>query len=387
MRAYSASSEETLRARDLLNDWAGEGFLTAEQRQHMEQDTAGDLRRTNIFLRIVLFLFTLVVVGAAVGLFFTIFLPRSASETTIGSFLVAFAVVSYAAAEIAVSQFRFYRHGIEEALAACSVGFLCAGIFFAFVNSAMLSSHQRGTEFLVPAVGAIASLWIWHRFGFAYASLAAMIFGCWLPVYWTPSHAAQHVLVAVLYSLGLIAVVAFRPRYRLTYLNTTYAIAEGLLWFGIYLAINLQLSSVSVARGWLGDLWPGSSGLGGVGAGASTSTEFSKPFYWATWVLIWCLPPIVMARGLRLKDRFVIAAGAVAACLTLVTNKPYLGWERHTWDAMLFGAVLIAVALLLRRWLARGPTSLRKRQTLDERRSRGLRTRRAEHDHSEPAPR
>ena len=65
MRAYSASSEEALRARDLLKDWRGEGLLTAEQYQRMEQETVCELRRTNIFLRLVLFLFTLLIVGAA----------------------------------------------------------------------------------------------------------------------------------------------------------------------------------------------------------------------------------------------------------------------------------------------------------------------------------
>jgi hypothetical protein len=33
-------------------------------------------------------------------------------------------------------------------------------------------------------------------------------------------------------------------------------------------------------------------------------------------------------RGIRQKDRFVIAVGAIVATLTLVSNKPYLGWQR-----------------------------------------------------------
>jgi uncharacterized membrane protein YgcG len=90
-----------------------------------------------------------------------------------------------------------------------------------------------------------------------------------------------------------------------------------------------------------------------------TTTELSRTFYWPTWVLIWCLPPAVLARGLRRKDRFVIAAGAIVAILTLVTNKPYLGWQRHTWDPMLLGAVLIGLALFIRRWLAAGPGGIR----------------------------
>jgi uncharacterized membrane protein YgcG len=76
-------------------------------------------------------------------------------------------------------------------------------------------------------------------------------------------------------------------------------------------------------------------------------------------VLIWCLPLVVLVRGIRLKDRFVIATGGIIVVLTLVSNKPYLGWPRHTWDPMILGVVLTAVALLLRRWLSSGPREIR----------------------------
>jgi len=344
MRAYSASSEEALRARDLLKDWAGEGLLTEAQYQRMEQETVCELRRTNIFLRLVLFLFTLLIVGAAVALFFVVFLSHPAMQTS-GILLLIFAALSYAAAELAVSRARLYRYGIEEALTACSVGFLCAGMQGAFFSGHPYSSAPDGTGFLVPAAGAIAALWIWHRFGLPYASLAAMIFVIWLPGFWTSSQSAQHVIVAAFYAVGLFTVAAVRPRHRLTYLNNQYSITEALLWLGIYLAINLQLSPVNLFGLWWG--------------GSRATTEFSRAFYWATWVLIWCLPPVVLARGLRRKDRFVIAVGAIVAILTLVTNKPYLGWHRHTWDPMLLGALLIGVALFIRRRLAGGPGEIR----------------------------
>ena len=331
MRAYSTASEEARRARDLLKDWAGEGFLTAAQYQRMEQETVCDLRRTNIFLRLVLFFFTLIIVGAAVALFFVVSHP-SVQATWIS--LLIFAALSYAAAEFAVSRARLYRYGIEEALAACSVGFLCAA-----------ASMPDAMKSLVPAAGAIFSVWIWHRFGLPYAPLAAILFIPWLAGSWTSSYSTQHLIVAAFYTAGLIAVIAIRRRHRHTYLNDEYSIAEALLWLGIYLAINLQLSVVNLMGQWWGR--------------PLATIAFSKPFYWTTWVLIWCLPPIVLARGLRLKDRWVIAAGIIAAILTLVTNKPYLGWPRHTWDPMLLGALLIGVALFIRRWLADGPGEIR----------------------------
>jgi len=343
-RAYPASEEEALRARSLLKDWAGEGFLAEAQYQGMEQETVCELRRTNIFLRLVLFLFTLIIVGAAVALFFEVFLSRPSTQT-IGIFLLIFAAFSYVAAEFSVSRFRLYRYGIEEALAACSVGFLCAGLQAALFSSPPYLPQPLGADSLVPAAGVAASLWTWQRFGLPYAFLAAMIFVVWLPGHWTSSHAAQHLIVAAFYAAGLIAVVPARSRFRFTYLNDGYSIVEALLWLGIYLAINLQLSSADL----LGEWWNGSQ----------ASMGFSRPFYWTTWVLIWCLPPVVLVRGLRGKDRFVIAVGVAAAILTLVTNKPYLGWQRHTWDPMLLGALLIGVAVVIRRWLAHEPGGIR----------------------------
>jgi len=343
MRAYTASEEEALRARNLIKDWAGEGFLTDAQYQRLEQETVCDLRRTNIFLRLVLFLFTLIIVGAAVALFFNVILTHPAIQTT-GIFLMIFAAVSYASAEFAVARARLYRYGIEEALAACSVAFLCVGMQLVFFEGRPYSPTPHEMEFLVPAAGAIASLWIWRRFGLFYAFLAAMIFVLWLPGHWTSSHAAQHLIVAALYAAGLSAVAAVRAGHRFTYLDETYSIAEALLWLGIYLAINLQ-PSLDLLRQWLG--------------GTPPTTEFSRPLYWTTWVLIWCLPPAVLARGLRGKDRFVIAVGAIAAVLTLITNKPYLGWPRHSWDPMLLGALMIGVGLVIRRWLADGPGGIR----------------------------
>jgi len=344
VRLYSASSEETLRARKLLRDWVGEGFVTKEQYQLLDKETVSELRTTNIFLRLVLFLFTLISVGAAFGLFFVVFLSR-ASDQTVGVFLVIFAGACYAAAEIAVSQARLYRYGIEEALAVCSVVFLCVGMQSAFFTR-VYSPRPDAAQFLVPAAGAVFSLWIWRRFGRSYAFLAAMIFVVFLPGYWTSSHSAQHLIIAAFYATGLVAIASVRSRHRFDYLDEAYSLVEALLWLGIYLAINLKLLSLDLpARWWIGT--------------PDTSALFPRPFYWGTWVMIWCLPPIVLARGIREKDRFVIAVGAIIAVLTLISNKPYLRWLRHTWDPMLLGILLTGVAVFLRRWLARGPGGIR----------------------------
>jgi hypothetical protein len=342
VRIYTESSEETLRARNLLTQWTAEGSLSKEQYQRLEQDTVSGLRITNIFLRLVLFLFTTIGVAAAVALFFTIFLSRP-SQPTIGIVLLIFAAVSYTAAEIAAAQARLYRYGIEEALAVCSVAFLCIGLDLFFFSG--ISRSSREIQFVVPAVGAIASLWIWYRFNLWYAFPAAMIFAILLPGYWTPSHSAQHVFISVLYAAGLICIALVRSRHRFDYLEDAYSLSEAFLWLGIYLIFNLKISALSLPL----QRW----------SNPRPASEFAVPFYWTTWVLIWCLPPLILARGVRQKDRLIIAVGAITAVLTLVTNKPYLGWQRHTWDPILLGIALTGVAWFLRRWLALGPGGVR----------------------------
>jgi hypothetical protein len=342
VRIYSASSEETLCARKLLADWVGEGFLSKPQYQLLERETVSELRTTNIFLRLVLFLFTLISVGAAAALFLV---ASRSSEQTVGVFFLIFAAICYAAVEAAVSQAKLYRYGIEEALAVCSVGFLCAGMQAALFSGSPYSPKPNAAQFLVPAAGVVFSLWIWRRFGLSYAFLGAMIFVLFLPGYWTSSREAQRLIIAVFYATGLAGVAAVRRRHRFDYLDEAYSVVEAFLWLGIYLAINLQLSSLNLTGHWWGD--------------ARTASEFGRPFYWGTWVLIWCLPSMVLTRGVRQKDRFVIAVGVIVALLTLVSNKPYLGWPRHTWDPMLLGILLTSVAIVVRSWLSRGPGGIR----------------------------
>jgi uncharacterized membrane protein YgcG len=340
MRIYPESSEENLRARKFLTEWTSDGYLSKEQYQRLEQETTCDLRTTNIFLRLVLFFFTVIAVAAAIALFFTLFLTNPSQQTS-GIILLIFAVVSYTAAEVAGSQARLYRYGVEEALAVCSVALLCAGVDGTFFGG---FTYSREAQLVVPAVGAIPLLWIWYRFNLWYAFPAAMVLAIFMPGSWTASHAAQRVYIAVFYAIGLAGIAPTRSRHRFDFLEEAYSLSEAFLWLGIYLVFNLKLSDFTWSSLW---------------SSAPTTPQFAGAFYWTTWVLIWCLPPLILARGIRLKDRFILAVGAITTVLTLVTNKPYLGWHRHTWDPMLLGIALTGVALFLRRWLAQAPDGVR----------------------------
>jgi hypothetical protein len=343
MRLYTAESMETLRTRKLLKEWTTEGVLTGAQYQHLEAEVPSQLRTTNIFLRGVLFLFTLFVVAAAAALFSVIFLNR-ASTSAQGILCLSVAVLSYLAAEWVVSQYHLYHHGIEEALVVCSIGCFYLGLQ---ITQDAHSTKSLSAEFLIPGACIILSLWAWHRLGYWYAFLAAMIFVVFLPDYWTSSHSAQRTIIAAAYIAGLMTVAALRSRHSVDSMRDAYSLVEALLWGGLYLVTNLKVLASGLPLHW----W---------GRGTQASSDFPRPFYWLTWVLIWCLPPLILPRGVRWKDRPVMAVGIAAAILTFISNKPYLSWQRHTWDPIILGVLLACAVLLLRRWLSQGPGGVRE---------------------------
>src|SRR2546426_12244842 len=65
MRRYSREEEETIQAQDLIQEWMRSGLLEKEQILRLSEDLRTDLRRTNNFLRLVLFLFTAIIIGAS----------------------------------------------------------------------------------------------------------------------------------------------------------------------------------------------------------------------------------------------------------------------------------------------------------------------------------
>jgi hypothetical protein len=103
---------------------------------------------------------------------------------------------------------------------------------------------------------------------------------------------------------------------------------------GIYVTLNLQLTF---------DVFSRARGLN------------SGAFYWLTYTVTWVLPIVGLHLGIREKDRMLMNASGAIALVTLLTNKMYLGWERHAWDPILLGVFLMAVAIGVRRWLSEGP--------------------------------
>lgn len=328
MRKYSRNDEERIRLQAAVREWRRSGFLEAEQSTRLENELRVDLRRTNLFFRLVLFVFTAVIVSASLALVATVF---DIDDNRAGAILLsAGALVCLGMAEFLIRRFRLYRYGVEEALATASVVLLS-------IAAAMIAEFTRAiptAEFSTTAALAVASLGalaIYLRFGYLYAGIAAMI--CAAGIFFTYRLQYETTRLA-LAAMSLVIFLVVRPR-RLRFGDEfpgdDYAVFQAIAWAGLYFAINLQIGYGTVE---------------GV-------------YYWPSYALTWILPMVGLAIALRHKDRMLLDVNIAMALVTLVTNKPYLGLQRQPWDPILFGIGLAAAAIAIRRWLLKGPQGQR----------------------------
>ena len=318
MKRYSNEEEERVRVQDLVREWVRSGLLEATQGEALAEELRVDLRRTNPFLRGGLALFTLLIVAALVGLV-AVSLGLH-GDGAIATLTLLSALACIGAADVLAGAYRCYRFGVEEAFAAASVGLLC------IAGGTLSPSGWR--EIVALFLGGAGGSALYRRFGFVYAALAGAVCVAAIPFQFDLPAAGQRLAATAV--AGSIFVAARRRRQALgeDYPGDDYGLLQAAALAGIYVALNAQLSEGRyVVSGW---------------------------FYWFTYVVIWILPVIGLCLGIRDRDRELLDVSLVLTLVTLLTNKPYLGWARNTWDPILFGALLIGVAIAARRWLEHG---------------------------------
>lgn len=323
MRRYSADEEERIRAQDLVREWTRSTLLDASQRARIEAELRVDVRRTNVYLRAGLALFTTLIVAASV-LFVMVGLDLNRGVPIAVVAGVA-SVVCIGLAEAFITRFRFYRFGVEEALAVASVALL--GVSGASLISTLHLERPGDASAAVGLlIGAAGGLALYLRFGFVYAAVGGMACAAAIPFQLHLSPTLRHVLAAASLAASFFVARFRRLRHQDEFPGDEYGILQAAAWTGLYITVNLQL----------------------------TGHHIGGPFYWCTYVLIWALPIVGLYLGVREKDRAFIDVSLVMSLVTLLTNKSYLGRRQHEWDPILLGVFLMVLALGLRRWLSQG---------------------------------
>ncbi|MEY4635162.1 MAG: hypothetical protein RJA55_960 [Acidobacteriota bacterium] len=330
MSAYHLDDERAIRTGRLVDDWTRSGLLSPEQRDILMPQMAVDLRRTNKFLRITLFVFGGIILQSALGLF-AVALFDVSSAAGAGVLCLIVGAGCFRLASHLVSRYHLYRFGVEEAAALSAAGLVAIGAALLIAEAAA----GDGPLILGLATGAAMLTVLYVHFGYAYAAVFALIAAAALPFQFGSAEAVQRV-VAVSVLTGAAAVArAARADHGDEYPGDGLMVIEAAAWLGIYGLVNLVLSS-----GWSG-------------------VDRSSTFHWITYAAIWVLPVIVLWLAIRGRERPLLWSGMAMALGTLLSNKEYLGSPRHEWDPMVFGLLLMATAVGVRRWLAAGEDGLR----------------------------
>ena len=320
MMIYPRDDERAIRVQGMVDDWAKSGLLQQEQRDRMQADLQVDYRRTNRFLRATLFLFGFLIICAVVGL--VSLLVGDDDALSVIAFLAAGG--AFFLAQTLIARYRPYRFGIEEAAAVSSVVFFAAGC-------TVFVGHGFSSLRLFIALAG-ASFIVFTRFGYLYAGIAAVLFAGVIPLNVDFSRVDTVRRLVGIVILFLIFGLARERRkdHDWDFPGDVYGVLEATAWAAMYVMTNLKASE------WL------------------YSTDAIPQLYWATYAGIWILPAVGLFLAIRDRHRWMLDVNIVMAIVTLMTNKPYLNGIQKPWDPILFGVLMIAIALGLKRWLVSG---------------------------------
>lgn len=325
MNLFTRDDERAIRAQRLVDDWTASGLLIPEQRERIAPELKVDLRRTNRFLRITLFVFGYLIVNSITGLF-VVTLNLSEDATTGLAFGAAAAF--FALAQLLVTRYRLYHFGVEEAAAIASVSFLAIGSAMAF--------HPTFSMLQGLIAATLGSFIVFRRFGYVYAGVAAVIFAGSIPFGLQQADTVRRLVAMVILLTIFFLARERRHDHDWDYPGDTYGVLEAVAWAALYFLANLQISS------WF------------------ASPDDVKQFYWATYVAIWIIPVAGLVLAIRDRHRMLLDVNIVLALATVMSNKPYLGKEPHPWDPIAFGVLLIVIAIGVKRWLSSGPGGSRR---------------------------
>ena len=343
---YTAEQEERIFIRREARTWARSGLITDGQLAIVDSRTDPGLSRTNVFFRILFFVFTYICMQAVVG--FCVWVVGLRNEVSIAWAALAFGIAMVGLAEYLVRRKSFYRYGIEEALALAGMALACAGIviFISLLHIELRLLITTGA--LLASAGAF---WLYLRFGFLYAAVISAACACIVPFQLSLPPASERAIAAMVLALVLLTSIRAESLETRDFRKERSAILQACLLAGIYLAVNLRLPELGRAH------------FGNPGPFYQPHAGFPSLFYWATYGLTFLVPLLGLYHGLKSRKRIVINASLIAALLTLATNKDYLGFKHYAWDPAVLGIVMVMAAVAIMRWLANGGREARNGYT------------------------
>lgn len=339
---YLPDQEQNIYLGREAETWHRSGLIDGKQLSAVYKALDISLRRTNLFFRILFFIFTGLGLGAAAGLL--VWMMESSGDAVVALVILFCALVCYIAAEGLVRKVRLYRHGLEEALAMAAMILSLSGFLIAIDDLNLEHGLVSGGACLILAASACL---IYLRFGYLYAAVIGTISLCAIPFQFSLPHATERLILLLMLCASLALWLYRDGKATLDYKKERCTLMLACHLAAVYLTVNLHVA------GLIGSF------IEGAGTGHFRPDAFPPALYWASYVLTFLLPATAIYAGIKSRRRCILNIGLAMSVATLATNKSYLGLPRYAWDPAILGLVAVGLSLLLTRWLNAGPEKKR----------------------------
>lgn len=321
--------------------WEEAGLVSAEQATAVRERYRPEVVRVNLFIRILLAVFTFVGVVALVALPAVILHVEEFGLATL--FLLCAALCAWVADRRLIHGRRLYRCGAEEVLLFMAVGLLALAVGIPaheWGRSAGRMGWLAAHGILLAGAALLAV-----RYGYALAALGGMGALAALPFHLAGAlhwHAPGWTRAALFLLMGTAALWAHRrlgrrqglPRGHVWCLETVRLAALA----GAYLDVNLFAHRL-LWKEWLGR------------SPAAGSTDWADPSCAALTAL---LPAAALVLGIARRDRALLWYAVLAGTASVLTLKYFIHLGYLAEEVTAAGLFLAGLACALLRWLRSG---------------------------------
>ncbi len=344
---YASEQEEKIYLRGEAATWKRSGLITQDQLSAINDAADPELQQTNLFFRILFFIFTLLGAGAVVGLIIWIIVSNGGaqSQKAAAAFTLASSIAYFFLADLLAKAHRLYRYGIEEAL--LMFGMVCFVISILVLLGIENHFSQHEIAVAVCLLFVVLAGLIYLRFGYLYMAVISLAALCAIPFQLDLPPVAERLLLTLILCAAFISGLAADKAGGEDFRKHRNTIMLAGLLAAIYFTVNLEI------LGLIGSLLKDKYVV------HLNPRLFPPWLYWSSYALSFIIPAAGIIWGIKSRRRLILNVGLIMAIATLATNKSYLGMTRYAWDPAILGFILIALSLLIDRWLTRGPQKAR----------------------------
>lgn len=340
MIAYNTTTLDNIRLVKKAKGWYARQLLTTEQLAAATDRYTINFYTPHLFIKIGLFIFTWVSIGAAVGLFSLFFMGLLSSangDAAIALECLLFAAGCIVVLEALIRQKKLHRSGIDEALLYAALCFVASAIAFLLPNWFNNGSNNAlsFSLLMLPVLAAAVVRYGDALVAFALALCSYVVF--FLLILKLGAIAKLVMPFALMLLSVFIYIITKRARHndRLRHWQTALSVFEATALVVFYLSGNYYIIRESGIEFFDLHLAPGS--------------DIPLAFFFYIFTAI--VPVIYLFYGLKHKDRLLLWVALLALAAGAVTFKYYFSTGHPEIILTLAGMALVGVAYAAIRYL------------------------------------